>query len=121
MKRGGHGSPNACALVLFVKRRGNGCRNGAFYPPTSLDEGRGERGGSTQVLCMKGVMGRVVAGSVRETGDVAGDARFCAGNGWCGGWWQVPCTKRVMWQVVPGSVCKTGDVAGGRGFCARNG
>lgn len=78
MKRGGHGSPNACALVLFVKRRGNGCRNGAFYPPTSLDKGRGERGGSTQVLCMKGVMGQVVAGSTRKTGDAAGGCGFRA-------------------------------------------
>jgi len=71
VKHSGHGSSNAHALALFVKRRGNGCRNGAFYPPTSLDEGRGERGGSTEVLCMKGVMRRVVAVSVRKMGDVA--------------------------------------------------
>ena len=79
---------------------------------------RGERGRSTQVLCMKGVMGQVMAGSVRETGDVAGDARFCAGNGWCGRWWRVLHVKWVMWWVVVGSVCETGDVAGGHGLCA---
>jgi hypothetical protein len=82
---------------------------------------RGERGRSTQVLCMKGVMGQVMAGSVRETGDVAGDARFCAGNGWCGGWWRVLWRKQVVWQVVAGSVPETGGVAGGSGFRARNG
>jgi len=70
---------------------------------------------------MKGVMGRVMAGSVHEMGDVAGDARFCAGNGWCGGWWQVLCTKQVMWQVVAGSVQETGHVVGGAGFCVQNG
>jgi hypothetical protein len=41
---------------------------GAFHPPTSLDEGRGERGGSMQVPCVKRVMRRVVMGSFARNG-----------------------------------------------------
>jgi len=77
---------------------------------------------------MKGVMGRVVAGSVRETGDVAGGGRVCAGNGGggrCGEFWRVYRQRRRVrrvvggfGRVVAGYVREAGDVAGGRGLRA---
>ena len=54
----------------------------------------------------------MVAGSVHETGDVAGGGGFRAGNGSCGRWCRVLCAKRVTWWVVAGSVHETGDAAG---------